>query len=259
MGSTMHPSVSRIISYPKIAQRTPEWYSYRKRRVTASEASTIIAQGKGYTRIFEEKVGIRESNIKSEYMTIGTNNEEEVVKLYRKKYPGEEVFWDLSIIPHMTHDYVAASLDACTASGINVEIKTVFKDKFVKVSKAYRDQVQLQMEVANLDKTHLVQHYIRMPGQPIQVHEIDRDPTWFAKNSDIFKRFVSEVRSYFPFDIEDFERQIESFSLTIFPFDIHDFKYQTDTIRCFQDLDLGSDSDVEMYYLEESEDSQGFC
>lgn len=257
MGSTMHPSVARIISYPKIAQRTPEWYSYRKRRVTASEASTIIAQGKGYRRIFEEKVGIRESNFNSEYMTIGTNNEEVVVGLYREKYPNEEVFWDLSIIPHMTHDYVAASLDACTASGINVEIKTVFKDKFVKVSKAYRDQVQLQMEVANLDKTHLVQHYIRMPGQPIQVHEIDRDPTWFAKNSDIFKRFVREVRGFFPFDIADFEKQVQNFALTIFPFDLYDFKCQADNIRCDLELDLDTDSDVEMYCLEESEDSQG--
>lgn len=253
----MHPSISRIISYPKIAQRTPEWYSYRKRRVTASEASTIIAQGKGYTRIFEEKVGIRESNFSSKFMAIGTDNEEVVVELYRKQYPDEEVFHDLSIIPHSKHDYVAASLDACTASGINVEIKTVFKDKFVKVSKAYRDQVQLQMEVADLDRTHLVQHYIRMPGQPIQVHEIERDPTWFSKNSDIFKKFVGEVRSFFPFDVEDFEDQVETFkrlrtfesvessAITMFPFDLCDFKCQTD---CAGE---GFDHDVEMYSFEE--------
>lgn len=160
-------------------------------------------------------------------MTIGTNNEEVVVDMYRKLYPGEEVFHDLSIIPHKEHDYVAASLDACTASGINVEIKTVFKDKFVNVSKAYRDQVQLQMEVADLNKTHLVQHYIRMQGQPIRVHEIDRDPTWFAKNSDIFKKFVREVREYFPFDLEDFNEQIVRRVIVIFPFDLEDFNSQT--------------------------------
>jgi len=180
----LHPSISRIISYPKIAQRTPEWYSYRKKRVTASEASTIIARGKGYRRIFEEKVGIRESNFTSEYMTIGTNNEEVVVDMYRKLYPGEEVFHDLSIIPHKEHDYV-------------------------------------------LNKTHLVQHYIRMQGQPIRVHEIDRDPTWFAKNSDIFKKFVREVREYFPFDLEDFNEQIVRRVLVIFPFDLEDFNSQT--------------------------------
>ena len=201
----MHPAVKRIVEYPKIAQRTPEWYEYRKKRVTASEASTIIAQGKGYDRVFEQKVGMRDTNISSEYMTIGTDNEEAVVVLYRNKYPEEEVFHDLSIIPHQTLDYVAASLDACTASGINVEIKTVFKDKFVKVSKMYYDQVQLQMEVADLDKTHLVQHYIRMPDQPIVVHEILRDKGWFRENCNIFKGFVKKVREFFPFvNVDEF-------------------------------------------------------
>jgi len=195
----MHSSIKRIIDYPRIAQRTPEWYEYRKKRVTASEASTIIAQGKGYDRVFEQKVGLRDTNISSEYMTIGTDNEEAVVALYREKFPEEEVFHDLSIIPHQTLDYVAASLDACTASGINVEIKTVFKEKFVKVSKMYYDQVQLQMEVADLGKTHLVQHYIRMPDQPIVVHEILRDRGWFERNRDIFKGFVEKVRNFFPF------------------------------------------------------------
>ena len=159
-------------------------------------------------------------------MEIGSKNEEVVVDLYRRRFPEEEVFHDLSIIPHMSHDYVAASLDACTASGINVEIKTVFKDRFVKVSKAYRDQVQLQMEVAGLEKTHLVQHYIRMPGQPIQIHEIDRDPKWFARNADIFRRFIDEVRGFFPFDVMDFEKQVKKLSIIKCPFDVEDFKSQ---------------------------------
>ncbi|CAM9208169.1 unnamed protein product, partial [Pylaiella littoralis] len=201
----MHPSIRRIVEYPKIAQRSPEWYDYRKKRVTASEASTIIAQGKGYDRVFAEKVGIRDNRVSSEYMQIGTDNEEAVVRLYREKYPEEEVFHDLSIIPHGSLDYVAASLDACTASGINVEIKTVFKNAFVKVSKMYYDQVQLQMEVADLDKTHLVQHYITMPDQPIVVHEIPRDREWFATNSPIFKEFVRKLGEFFPFaDADEF-------------------------------------------------------
>ncbi len=195
----IHPSVKRIVEFPKIAQRTPEWYEYRKKRVTASEASTIIAQGKGYDRIFEQKVGLRNVNITSKYMTIGTENEEAVVELYRQRYPEERVFHNLSIIPHKTLGFVAASLDACTASGINVEIKTVFKDKFVKVSKMYYDQVQLQMEVADLEKTHLVQHYIQIPEQPIVVHEILRDRSWFEKNRKVFEAFVSGVQNFFPF------------------------------------------------------------
>lgn len=159
----------------------------RKKLVTASKASTIIAQGKGHARIFEQKVGMRDTNISSEYMTIGPDNEPTVVALYREKFPEEGVFHDLSIIPNQTLDYVAASLDACTASGITVQIKTVFEEKFVKVSRMYCDQVQLQMEVADLEKTHLVQHYIRMPDQSIVVREIVRHRGWFERNCGTFK------------------------------------------------------------------------
>ena len=273
---TMHPSVRRILDFPRIGQRTPEWYLYRNNRVTASEVSTILAQGKGYQRIFEQKVGMRDSGMSSEYMQIGTDNEEVVAELYRKKYPHETVYHDLSIIPHKTLDFVAASLDAMTASGINVEIKTMFKDKFVKVSKMYFCQVQLQMECSDLDKTHLVQHYIRMEGQPIVVHEIMRDKQWFADNVHIFKKFIKEVREFFPFDIECFKSQLvnrvptpyvhESFSFDVddfdtqileqkvretFSFDIQEFNSQVDYIEQWED--------VKMHCFEESAYPQDMC
>lgn len=198
----MHPNVHRILSFPRIQQRTREWFEYRCKRVTASEVSTVIAQGKGAKTLMEKKkFGSRCSHFSTEFTRIGTDNEEKVVELYRQKYPDLVVHHDLSIIPHKTLDFVAASLDACTECGINVEIKTCFKDTYVKVSKAYYDQVQLQMEVADLDVTHLVQHYINMPGQPIVVHEIQRDREWFKKNAPILEKFVGEMEDYFPFDL----------------------------------------------------------
>jgi len=69
------------------------------------------------------------------------------------------------------------------------------------VSKAYRDQVQLQMEVANLDHTHLVQQYINMEGKPILIHDIPRDREWFRRNAPILKRFVEDLEEYLPFDL----------------------------------------------------------
>lgn len=198
----MHPSVHRILSFPKIQQRTPEWFEYRCKRVTASEVSIVIARGKGAKSLMEKKkCGSSSSHFSTEYTRIGTDNEEKVVDLYRQKYPDLVVHHDLSIIPHKTVDFVAASLDACTECGINVEIKTCFKDKFVKVSKAYYDQVQLQMEVSDLNLTHLVQHYINMPGQPIVVHEIKRDRSWFERNAPILEKFVRDLEDFFPFDM----------------------------------------------------------
>ena len=151
MGIINHPSVEKILNSPNIAQRSDEWFEYRRSRVTASEVSTVLAQGKGAVSLMEKKKSSAMlGGISNEYTRIGSENEEEVVRLYNLKYPEVTVYHDLQIIPHPDYNFIAASLDACTNTGINVEIKTIFKDKHVKVSKAHRDQVQLQMEVSNM-------------------------------------------------------------------------------------------------------------
>ena len=200
--TTVHPSVQKILEFPIIKQRTPEWFSYRSKRVTASEVSIVIANGKGAKSLMlKKKIGGGGSSFSNEYTSIGSTNEESIVEKYRNKYPEVTVYHDLSIIPHKEFDFIAASLDACTNTGINVEIKTCFKDKQIKVCKAYRDQVQLQMEVADLEMTHLVQEYYNMPGRPIVVHEIKRDREWFKKNCPVIKEFVEKMEHFFPFDL----------------------------------------------------------
>jgi len=196
-----HPSIEKILNFPIIKQKTPEWFLYRSTRVTASEVSIVIANGKGAQSLMLKKKTGGGSSFSNEYTSIGSNNEENIVEKYRKLYPDVVVYHDLSIIPHQEHEFIAASLDACTNTGINVEIKTCFKDKQVKVCKAYRDQVQLQMEVADLDTTHLVQEYYNIPGRPIVVHEIKRDREWFKKNCPIIKEFVEKMKQFFPFDV----------------------------------------------------------
>jgi len=202
MNHEIHPNVERILNFPKIAQRTPEWYEYRCKRVTASEVSVVIANGKGSkTLMMKKKLGSNSSSFSTEYTRIGTENEENIVEKYREMYPDVIVYHDLSIIPHKTEEYVAASLDACTNTGINVEIKTCFKNTFTKVPKSYRDQVQLQMEVSDLDHTHLVYQYINMPGKPVVVHDIPRDKNWFKTHKETLKNFIQDMEFYFPFDL----------------------------------------------------------
>ena len=198
---TVHPNVQRILGF-NIAQRTPEWYSYRSKRVTASEVSTVIAQGRGAkTLMMKKKSGANSSRFSTEYTRIGTENEENIVEIYKEMYPDVVVYHDLSIVPHKTEDYVAASLDACTNTGINVEIKTCFKSSFAKVPKSYRDQVQLQMAVADLEHTHLVYQYINMPGKPVVVHDIPRSREWFETNAPTLKKFVEDLEDFSPFDL----------------------------------------------------------
>ncbi|ACH46804.1 putative exonuclease [Feldmannia species virus] len=192
-----HPSVLSILSGPRIEQRTPEWFAFRRSHVTASEVSTVIAQGKGARSLLHrKKFQAVSSNFSTEFTDRGSANEGTVVEKYRELFPGVVVHHDLSITRHRDLDFVAASLDACTNTGINVEIKTSFKPRPVTtIPKSYRDQVQLQMEVADLDLTHLVYQYINIPGQPVVVHQIPRDRDWFQKHVAILRDFVHELRA----------------------------------------------------------------
>lgn len=203
MPGEVHPSIQRILDSPQIAQRTKEWFEYRRSRVTASEVSTVLAEGRGATSLMvAKKASAMLGGISNEYTRIGSENEEEVVRMYNKLYPHVTVYHDLPVVPHQDFNFVAASLDACTNTGINVEIKTIFKDSQVKVCKAHRDQVQLQMEVADLETTHLVHHYYRMDGAPIVVHTIQRDREWFKRSLPIIEAFIAKLECYFPFDMQ---------------------------------------------------------
>lgn len=237
----IHPSIKRILEFTPIQQRTKEWFSYRSSKVTASEVSIVIARGKGAQSLMLKKKLGGLSSFSNKYTQIGSENEEHIVDKYRKLYPDVTVYHDLSIIPHKTLHYVAASLDAMTNTGINVEIKTCFKDKHVKVCKAYRDQVQLQMEVADLELTHLVQEYYNMPGRPIVVHEIHRDRSWFEKNKPIIKEFVEKLDSFFPFDllIINFQlSRIESIPKNDIPVFINDFSFDMKRIKLPFEFDI---------------------
>ena len=207
-----HPSVDRILNFPRIQQRSPEWFEYRCKRVTASEASVVIAQGKGAKSLMHRKKMGGLSCFSNVYTQIGTDNEEIIAEKYQELYPDVKVYHDLSIIPHKKCSFVAASLDAVTNTGINVEIKTCFKEKQIPVCKAYRDQVQLQMEVADLELTHLVQQYINIQGKPLVVNVIKRDRDWFSKNEPIFKKFIEDLKEYSPFDIVLVNYQMSKFN-----------------------------------------------
>ncbi|AAR26918.1 exonuclease [Feldmannia irregularis virus a] len=212
MEGQYHPSVLLILASPQIIQRSPEWFAFRKAHVTASEASIVIAQGKGLRTLMNRKKyqAVNGSSFSNEFTKIGAENESKIVEKYRLMYPDVIVHDQLPIIKHQRFDFLAASLDACTNTGINVEMKTSFKTTRIhSIPKAYYDQVQLQMEVANLDMTHLVYQYINLPDQPVIVHEVHRNTDWFSEHLHKFRIFVEELRAMSPcmFDMSYLKKQ----------------------------------------------------
>jgi len=201
----VHGSVARILAAPVIPQRTEAWYEFRRIRLTASDVSKVLAKGAGKSRLslFLEKTGQKDSFGGNEATESGAANESNALEEYKRLYPDLVVYDDLSAVVHETHDELAASLDAVTACGINVELKTIHGHKIKSIPKTYRDQVLFQMEVCNLDVSHLVQFYVDR-GETL-IETIHRDPEWFSENLDKFLTFVREVRAHKPIDLFDME------------------------------------------------------
>jgi len=201
----VHGSVAHILAAPVIPQRTEAWYEFRRIRLTASDVSKVLAKGAGKSRLslFLEKTGQKDSFGGNEATESGAANESNALEEYKRIYPDLVVYDDLSAVVHETHDELAASLDAVTACGINVELKTIHGLKIKSIPKAYRDQVLFQMEVCNLEITHLVKYYVDLDKTFVEI--IHRDRKWFAENLEKFLQFVREVRAYDPiaeFDLE---------------------------------------------------------
>ena len=208
--SLVHGSVARILAAPKIAQRTEAWYEFRRIRLTASDASKVLAKGAGKSRLslFLEKTGQKDSFGGNEATESGAANESNALEEYKRMHPDLVVYDDLSAVVHEAHDELAASLDAVTSCGINVELKTIHGIQMKSIPKTYRDQVLFQMEVCNLDVSHLVQFYVDR-GETV-VETIHRDPGWFSENLDKFLTFVREVRAHDPVGLFDLENVLHT-------------------------------------------------
>jgi putative phage-type endonuclease len=199
-GVLVDPRVYRVLITPEIPQRSSEWFEARRLRLTASDAQKVVSGKKSMERLFEEKTLQRQPFQGNKFTQNGAAHESTIVEKYKEMYPEEVVFEDLSMITHPEYDHFAASLDACTASGINVELKTIHGEKVKSVPISYKSQVQFQMHCTGLEKSHLVQYYVDLDKMVIT--EYDRNEEWFEENKKKFYEFVERVRNYkepFPF------------------------------------------------------------
>ena len=166
-------SVQRQIDYlrskPQPAQRTPEWYAFRRNLITASNAyKAFESQASKNQLIYEKcKEKVKEKEEKEEDDIVekqvntssslhwGQKYESVSVALYEYIYNTK--VGDFGCIQHDTHSYIGASPD-----GINIlpssprfgrmlEIKNVVSREIDGIpKKEYWIQMQLQMETCNL-------------------------------------------------------------------------------------------------------------
>ena len=173
--------VKALQKRPQPAQRTPEWYSARNKRITASEAASCLFMSKPTCQDYVEEFTINNFKYKD---TEGLNHYEKREDYIIKKcaaFYGESVFKDsiytlwgkkyeevanilycqlndttvieFGLVPHTRLKWLAASPDGITPDGIMLEIKCPKSRKIdeTRVPIHYWVQTQIQMEVVDLD------------------------------------------------------------------------------------------------------------
>lgn len=178
---TYRRKVKALQKRPQPAQRTPEWYNARNKRITASEAASCLFMSKPTCEAYVNEFLIKNFKYKD---TEGLNHydkrEDYIIKKCAAFY-GENVFKDsiytlwgkkyeevanilycqlnnttvieFGLVPHSRLKWLAASPDGITPDGIMLEIKCPKSRKIdeLQVPIHYWVQTQIQMEVVDLD------------------------------------------------------------------------------------------------------------
>lgn len=187
--------VSWILNYldtlPQPAQRTPEWYEYRKNKLTASDAASPLTINQWYIDnakkqnfsipyskrnvlgecctpypnskeldLLMKKCGIGEPFTGNQYTEHGKKYERVAIQKYEKLYNIQ--VREYGVIPHPTIDWLGASPDGITTAGVMLEIKCPYSNREIGIPALYYwIQMQIQMECCNLDEADFLDCRIR--------------------------------------------------------------------------------------------------
>ena len=145
--------------YNDIVQGTPEWIELRKLKFTASNASTILAQGKGLDTLIREMLADYYSSgnyieYSGKYMNDNMLRGHEYEEKAREIYSLETGNTVEQVGFIQSEKYVGCSPDGLIGKDGLLEIKNPNDKRFIelvvddKIDKAYLAQMQMQMYVS---------------------------------------------------------------------------------------------------------------
>ena len=183
-----------------IEQNTPEWLEMRKNFLGASDAPVVmqISPWKKKYELWEEKLGIRESQSSNEY----TRKGHELEPFARKKFCeifGVEVF--PKVVFSEECEYMMASLDGLSLDGsLAVEIKCPGKaDHSIaadgKVPDKYYPQLQHQIKVANIK---VLYYFSYVSDDDWHLIEVPRDEEYIKNLVSEEEKFWECVKTFTP-------------------------------------------------------------
>lgn len=133
-------------------QRSPEWYQFRKERLTASDIATVLGQNHYSTPkdILLKKCGYEKPFYMSPPCAHGVKYEPIATQIYERRQ--KTTVHEFGCIAHPVHPFVGASPDGICSNGVMLEIKNPYSRKIVGIPPIhYWIQMQIQLEVCDLE------------------------------------------------------------------------------------------------------------
>lgn len=164
--SKLNEIIVNLKKIPQPEQRTPEWYVFRKDRLTASDLGTIIGVNpyEQSNYVVQKKAGLERPFKTNKAIKWGVKYEEVITKIYEHRH-NIKVF-EYGCIPHPTIKHFGASPDGIVDSdsinkdyiGRMLEIKCpTSRDITGFIPEYYHAQVQGQLEVCDLEYCDFVE------------------------------------------------------------------------------------------------------
>lgn len=177
--------LNKLLENPGIAQRTPEWYAARNDMVSSSDAAQSLGCAKfgNQREFFRKKAGLPEEQAPFDGscppLKWGVMYEPIAQALYSAVNADVRVH-EFGLLRHPTLDFIGASPDGITETGVMVEIKCPYRRKIVpgQVPTQYYYQIQGQLAVCGLDQCDFWE---------VEIEESyigPEDPEWIAAEAE---------------------------------------------------------------------------
>tara|TARA_B110000211_G_scaffold213414_2_gene253902 strand:- start:10949 stop:13111 length:2163 start_codon:yes stop_codon:yes gene_type:complete len=177
----------------KIKQRTPEWYTLRKKMITASNVASILGYNPYDSKVSILKKKVNNVSISNAAMAHGVKYEPLAIKEYEKK--NKCTVDEVGLLVHPTYTWLGASPDGFIISTDKLlEIKCVYTRDIHIVPYYYWIQVQIQLEVCNKEVCDFFQCKFedsKLVDSTLDIIKRDRD--WFVKVLPELKTFQKDL------------------------------------------------------------------
>jgi len=140
-------------------QTSKDWHSERKKRITASSISIVLSGKltKTYLNLIYEKISDDPSRFTGSPATENGKMFEPVAREIYSMKTHVKVY-EFGLIPHKKYDFIGASPDGITESGVLLEIKCPYSRNITNfIPKSYYSQIQHQLETCDCDTCHYVE------------------------------------------------------------------------------------------------------